>query len=133
MRLTVRRVPGAQRSRYTSSCPATLTSCAPSSRAPPWGRIESASATRVALRAAVKDMPCDYGGAMSPESKRLRLLLRVWVVIFALGALHFFVFPYLTLRTLNSPARAFRMHEVAALAPGQDFSLTPAVPPTNLD
>src|SRR5260370_27465668 len=98
MRLTVRRVPGAQRSRYTSSCPATFTSSAPGWRAPPRGRIESASATRVALRGAVKDMPCDYGGAMSPASKRLRLLLPIWVVIFLLRPLDFFLFPYLTIR-----------------------------------
>src|SRR5882762_4082336 len=61
MRLTVRRVPGAHRSRYESSWPATLTSAAPGSSAPPCGRSESASAASVALRAAVKDMPCDYG------------------------------------------------------------------------
>jgi len=73
-------------------------------------------------------MPCDYGGAMSPASKRLRLLLRIWVVIFVLGALDFFVFPYLTIRILDSTARSLGMHEVAALAAGQDFWLTLAVP-----
>jgi len=73
-------------------------------------------------------MPCDYGGAMSLASKRLRLLLRIWVVIFALGALDFFVFPYLTIRILDSTATSLGMHEVAALAAGQDFWLTLAVP-----
>src|SRR6266852_2854951 len=91
MRSTVRRVPGAHRSRYESSCPATFTSRAPGSSAPPCGRIESASAARVARRAAVKGMPCDYGPAMA--TKRLRLLLRIWTVIFLLGAVDFFVFP----------------------------------------
>jgi hypothetical protein len=73
-------------------------------------------------------MPCDYGGAMSPASKRLRLLLRIWVVIFVLGALDFFVFPYLTIRILDSTAKSLGMHAVAALAAGQDFWLTLAVP-----
>src|SRR5260370_38778270 len=77
-------------------------------------------------------MPCDYGGAMSPASKRLRLLLRIWVVIFVLGALDFFVFPYLTIRILDSTARSLGMHEVAALAAGQDFWLTLAVPSLTL-
>src|SRR6266849_4589618 len=85
--------PAAHRSRYESSWPATFTSRAPGSSAPPCGRIESASAARVARRAAVKDMPCDYGPAMA--TKRLRLLLRIWTVIFLLGAVDFFVFPYL--------------------------------------
>src|SRR5260370_17935787 len=109
-------------------CPATLTSSAPGSRTPPWGRIESASATRVALRAAVKDMPCDYGGAMTPASKRLRLLLRIWVVIFVLGAIDFFVFPYLTIRILDSTAKSLGMHEVPALDAAPDFLLTLAWP-----
>ena len=65
---------------------------------------------------------------MSPASKRLRLLLRVWVVIFALGALDFFVFPYLTIRILDSTAKSLGMHQVAADAAGQDFWLTLAVP-----
>ncbi len=65
---------------------------------------------------------------MSPASKRLRLLLRIWVVIFALGAFDFFVFPYLTVRILNSTAKSLGMHEVAALEAGQDFWLTLAVP-----
>ena len=65
---------------------------------------------------------------MSPASKRLRLLLRIWVVIFVLGAFDFFVFPYLTIRTLDSTAKSFGMHEVAALDAGQDFWLTLAVP-----
>jgi hypothetical protein len=73
-------------------------------------------------------MPCDYGGAMSPASKRLRLLLRIWVVIFVLGALDFFVFPYPTIRILDSTAKSLGMHEVAALDAGQDFWLTLAVP-----
>jgi hypothetical protein len=71
-------------------------------------------------------MPCDYGGAMA--TRRLRLLLRVWAVIFALGAIDFFVFPYLTVRILNSTAHAIGMREVVALNAGQDFWLTLAVP-----
>jgi hypothetical protein len=71
-------------------------------------------------------MPCDYGGAMA--SGRLRLLLRVWTVIFALGAVDFFVFPYLTVGILNAGARALGLHEVVALNAGQDFWLTLAVP-----
>jgi hypothetical protein len=73
-------------------------------------------------------MPCDYGGAMAPASRRLRWLLRIWVVIFALGAFDFFVFPYLTIRILDSTAKSLGMHEVAALDAGQDFWLTLAVP-----
>jgi hypothetical protein len=73
-------------------------------------------------------MPCDYGGAMPAASRRLRLLLRIWVVIFVLGAFDFFVFPYLTIRILDSTARSLGMHEVAALNAGQDFWLTLAVP-----
>ena len=61
-------------------------------------------------------------------TRRLRLLLRVWAVIFALGAVDFFVFPYLTVRILNSTARSLGMHEVPALNAGQDFWLTLAVP-----
>jgi hypothetical protein len=71
-------------------------------------------------------MPCDYGGAIA--TKRLRLLLRLWVVIFALGAVDFFVFPSVTVRTLNSAGKALGMHQVAVLAGGQDFWLTLAVP-----
>jgi hypothetical protein len=71
-------------------------------------------------------MPCDYGCAIA--TKRLQLLLRVWAVIFALGAVDFFVFPYLTVRTLNAGARALGMHQVVALNGGQDFWLTLAVP-----
>ena len=56
------------------------------------------------------------------------MLLRVWAAIFALGAVDFLVFPYLTVRILNSGARALGMHEVVALNPGQDFWLTLAVP-----
>jgi hypothetical protein len=59
---------------------------------------------------------------------RLRLLLRIWVVIFALGAIDFLVFPYLTVRILNGTARSLGMHEVVALNAGQDFWLTLAVP-----
>jgi hypothetical protein len=59
---------------------------------------------------------------------RLRLLLRIWTAIFLLGAVDFFVFPYLTVRILNSTARSLGMHEVAALNGGQDFWLTLAVP-----
>jgi hypothetical protein len=58
----------------------------------------------------------------------LRLLLRIWTVIFALGAVDFLVFPYLTVKILNSTARSLGMHEVAALNAGQDFWLTLAVP-----
>ena len=61
-------------------------------------------------------------------TKRLRLLLRIWTVVFALGAIDFFVFPYLTVRILNSAARSLGMHEVTALNAGQDFWLTLAVP-----
>ncbi len=65
---------------------------------------------------------------MAPASRRLRLLLRIWVVIFVLGAFDFFVFPYLTVRILDSTAKSLGMHEVAALDAGQDFWLTLAVP-----
>ena len=65
---------------------------------------------------------------MTPASKRLRLLLRIWAVIFALGAFDFFVFPYITIRILDSTAKSLGMHEVAALDAGQDFWLTLAVP-----
>ena len=61
-------------------------------------------------------------------TKRLRLLLRIWAVVFALGALDFFVFPYLTLRILNGTAHSLGMHEVVALNAGQDFWLALAVP-----
>ena len=61
-------------------------------------------------------------------TRRLRLLLRIWAVIFALGAIDFFVFPYLTVRILNGTARSLGMHEVVALNAGQDFWLTLAVP-----
>jgi hypothetical protein len=58
----------------------------------------------------------------------LRLVLRIWAVIFTLGAIDFFVFPYLTVRILNSTAKSLGMHEVVALNGGQDFWLTLAVP-----
>src|ERR1700736_5067311 len=61
-------------------------------------------------------------------TRRLRLLLRIWTVVFALGAIDFFVFPYLTVRILNSTARSLGMHQVTALNTGQDFWLTLAVP-----
>ena len=61
-------------------------------------------------------------------TRRLRLLLRIWTVIFLLGAIDFFVFPYLTVRILNSTAKSLGMHEVVALNAGQDFWLTLAVP-----
>ena len=61
-------------------------------------------------------------------TRRLRVLLRIWTVIFALGAVDFFVFPYLTVRILNSTAKSLGMHEVTALNGGQDFWLTLAVP-----
>jgi hypothetical protein len=71
-------------------------------------------------------MPCDYAFVIG--TKRLRLLLRIWTVIFLLGAVDFFVFPYLTVRLLNSTGRSLGMHEVTALNGGQDFWLTLAVP-----
>jgi len=71
-------------------------------------------------------MPCDYAFVIA--TKRLRLLLRVWTVIFLLGAVDFFVFPYVTVKILNSTARSLGMHEVTALNGGQDFWLTLAVP-----
>jgi hypothetical protein len=71
-------------------------------------------------------MPCDYCAGMA--TKRLRLLLRIWTVIFALGAIDFFVFPYQTVRILNSTAKSLGMHTVVALNAGQDFWLTLAVP-----
>ncbi len=49
-------------------------------------------------------------------------------MIFALGAIDFLVFPYMTVRILNAGARALNMHEVVALNAGQDFWLTLAVP-----
>lgn len=49
-------------------------------------------------------------------------------MIFVLGAFDFFVFPYLTIRVLDSTAKSLGMHEVAALDAGQDFWLTLAVP-----
>jgi hypothetical protein len=61
-------------------------------------------------------------------SERLRLVLRIWAVVFALGAIDFFLFPYLTVRILNSTARSLGMHQVVALNGGQDFWLTLAVP-----
>jgi hypothetical protein len=70
-------------------------------------------------------MPCDYGLI---ASARLRLLLRIWTVIFLLGAVDFFVFPYLTVKILNSTAKSLGMHEVVALNGDQDFWLTLAVP-----
>jgi hypothetical protein len=70
-------------------------------------------------------MPCDYGLI---ATARLRLLLRIWTVIFLLGAIDFFVLPYLTVRILNSTARSLGMHQVTALNGGQDFWLTLAVP-----
>src|SRR4029077_13663144 len=70
-------------------------------------------------------MPCDDG---SIGTARLGLLIRIWTVIFLLGAVDFFVFPYLTVRILNSTARSMGMHEVTALNGGHDFWLTLAVP-----
>lgn len=58
----------------------------------------------------------------------MRILLRIWAVVFALGAIDFFVFPYLTVRTLNTTAASLGMHQVTALNAGQDFWLTLAVP-----
>jgi hypothetical protein len=59
---------------------------------------------------------------------RLRMLLRIWTVVFLLGAIDFFVFPYLTVRIVNAGGRALGMHQVTALNGGQDFWLTLAVP-----
>jgi hypothetical protein len=59
---------------------------------------------------------------------RLRMLLRIWTVVFLLGAIDFFVFPYLTIRVVNAGGKALGMHEVTALNGGQDFWLTLAVP-----
>jgi hypothetical protein len=53
---------------------------------------------------------------MGVASKRLRLLLRLWVVVFALGAITFLVFPGLTVQALNSAGRGFRMPELPATA-----------------
>src|SRR5216683_3264018 len=64
---------------------------------------ERLNAVSVARRAAVKDMPCDYGLVIA--TRRLRLLLRIWTVVFVLGAIDFFVFPYLTVRILNGTAK----------------------------
>lgn len=80
----------------------------------------------MARLADVKDMSCDYGVAIA--TRRLRLLLRIWTVVFVLGAIDFFVFPYLTVHILNGNARSLGMHEVVALNAGQDFWLTLAVP-----
>ena len=55
-------------------------------------------------------------------------MLRIWTVVFLLGAIDFFVFPYLTVRILNSTAKSLGMREVVALNAGQDFWLTLAVP-----
>lgn len=71
-------------------------------------------------------MPCDYCADMA--TRRLRLLLRIWTVVFVLGAIDFLVFPYLTVRILNGTAGSLGMHEVVALNAGQDFWLTLAVP-----
>jgi hypothetical protein len=71
-------------------------------------------------------MPCDYCAGMA--TRHLRLLLRIWTVLFALGAVDFFVFPYLTVRILNGTATSLGMHQVVALNAGQDFWLTLAVP-----
>lgn len=49
-------------------------------------------------------------------------------MVFAVGAVDFFVFPYLTVDTLNGAAEALGMHEVTALSGGQDFWLALAVP-----
>jgi hypothetical protein len=61
-------------------------------------------------------------------TRRLRWVLRIWAVIFALGAVDFFVFPYLTIRILNSTAASLGMRQVTALNAGQDFWLALAVP-----
>jgi hypothetical protein len=71
-------------------------------------------------------MSCDYCAEMA--TRRLRLLLRIWIVVFTLGAIDFFVFPYLTVRILDGTAKSLGMHEAVALNAGQDFWLTLAVP-----
>ena len=59
---------------------------------------------------------------------RLRLLLRIWAVVFALGAIDFFVFPSVTVRLLNSGGSALHMQGVTVLRGTDDFWLTLAVP-----
>ena len=61
-------------------------------------------------------------------TRRLRLLLRIWAVIFALGAIDFFVFPSATVRILNAGGSALHMHGVTVLRGTDDFWLTLAVP-----
>jgi hypothetical protein len=61
-------------------------------------------------------------------TRHLRLLLRIWTAVFALGAIGFFVFPYQTVQTLNDFGAAVGMNAVAPLGAGQDFWLTLAVP-----
>jgi hypothetical protein len=49
----------------------------------------------------------------SPQSM-LRLWLRVWMVVFALGAVDFLVFPTVTLAVLNSAGNLFGMPAIPA-------------------
>jgi uncharacterized membrane protein len=59
---------------------------------------------------------------MDPATRRLRLLLRGLMVVFALGAVDFLVFPNLTIKILNAsgsafglPALEWRAHEFWAV------------------
>ena len=61
-------------------------------------------------------------------TRRLRLLLRVWTVVFALGAIDFFVFPSMTVKLVNAGGAALHMSGVTVLSGTDDFWLTLAVP-----
>jgi hypothetical protein len=61
-------------------------------------------------------------------TRNLRLLLRIWAVVFALGAIDFLVFPYQTVQALNNAGSALGMSAVPPVGAGQDFWLTLAVP-----
>ena len=61
-------------------------------------------------------------------ARRLRVLLRVWAVIFVLGAIDFLVFPSTTVRMLNAGGSALHMPGVTVLRGTDDFWLTLAVP-----
>jgi hypothetical protein len=61
-------------------------------------------------------------------SWHLRVLLRIWMVVFALGAIDFFLFPYQTVQALNDAGAAVGMGGVPPIGAGQDFWLTLAVP-----
>ncbi|TME20520.1 MAG: hypothetical protein E6I70_01290 [Chloroflexi bacterium] len=55
---------------------------------------------------------------MDAPTRRLRLLLRIWLVVFGLGALDFLVFPTLTVRILNAAGKPFQL---APLEAGYQF------------